>query len=128
MAALKLLILPLVLYFNWNLVTPYVEPGLPNPFAPLFQVSGYLKDSKPEDPRYSKTYLDLAFIAYYIVFFSFCRESLGKAVSHPLARYFGLKKEAKIERFAEQFYALVYFSITGVAGYVRYPPTLLYSF
>ena len=36
-----------------------------------------------------------------------------------MARYFGLKKEAKLERFGEQGYAVVYFGIMGAWGYVR---------
>ncbi|RXW15937.1 hypothetical protein EST38_g9917 [Candolleomyces aberdarensis] len=115
--ALKLLITPVVLYLNWKYVTPYVAPGLPNPFAPIFLLSGYIPTSKPEDPRYAKSYFDLVFLAYYIVFFSFIREYLATTVSRPLARYFGLRKEAKIDRFAEQFYALVYFSCFGAWGY-----------
>ncbi|KAF6762311.1 longevity assurance proteins LAG1 LAC1 [Ephemerocybe angulata] len=115
--ALKVLAVPLVLYVNWEVVTPYVAPGLPNPFAPIFLLSGYIEDSKPEDPRYTKTHFDLAFLAYYIVFFSFVREFLATKVAKPIGRYFGLKKEAKLDRFAEQFYALVYFTITGIWGY-----------
>ncbi|RXW22909.1 hypothetical protein EST38_g2959 [Candolleomyces aberdarensis] len=118
--ALKLLATPVVLYFNWKLVTPYVAPDLPNPFAPIFLLSGYIADSKPEQPRYAKSYNDLIFLAYYIVFFSFVREYLAIKVSRPVARYFGLRKEGKIVRFAEQFYALVYFAFFGAWGYFSY--------
>ncbi|KAF6762310.1 longevity assurance proteins LAG1 LAC1 [Ephemerocybe angulata] len=116
--ALKILAIPLILYVNWVLFGRYVSgPDVPNPFGPIFLLSGYIEDSKPEDPRYAKTYLDLAFLAYYIVFFSFVREFLAIKAGKPLARYFGLKKEAKVDRFAEQFYAVVYFSISGFWGY-----------
>lgn len=116
--ALKLLITPIILYFNWKLVTPYVAPGLSNPFAPIFLLSGYVPDSTSELPRYGKSYYDLVFLAYYTVFFSFVREYLAIKVSQPLARYFGLRKEGKIDRFAEQFYAVVYFAFFGTWGYV----------
>ncbi|KAJ2936077.1 hypothetical protein H1R20_g1016, partial [Candolleomyces eurysporus] len=115
--ALKLLVTPVVLYLNWKLVAPYVAPGLPNPFAPIFLLSGYLPTSKPEQPRYAKSYYDLIFLAYYIVFFSFIREYLAIKVSRPFARYLGLRKEGKIDRFAEQFYAVVYFAFFGAWGY-----------
>ncbi|KAJ2920100.1 hypothetical protein MD484_g341, partial [Candolleomyces efflorescens] len=119
--ALKLLITPVVLCLNWHFVTPYVAPaGIPNPFAPIFLLSGHIPDSSPEDPRYAKTYSDLVFLAYYIVFFSFVREYLAIKVARPLGRYFGLRKEAKLDRFAEQFYALVYFTFFGTWGYVSY--------
>jgi acyl-CoA-dependent ceramide synthase len=59
----------------------------------------------------------LGFLAYYIVFFSFVRQTLALKVSQPVAKYFGLKRETKIDRFAEQTYALVYFAVSGTCGY-----------
>lgn len=53
----------------------------------------------------------------YIVVFSFIRESLSSKVSRPLAKYFGIRNENKIDRFAEQMYALVYFTVFGAWGY-----------
>jgi len=38
-------------------------------------------------------------------------------VSKPAARYFGLKRASKIDRFGEQTYALFYFMIYGAWGY-----------
>ncbi|TEB35652.1 longevity assurance proteins LAG1 LAC1 [Coprinellus micaceus] len=117
--AFKVALVPLVLYFNWELVTPYVAPHLDvrNPFAPLFLISGRIEDSKPGDTRYSKSWFDIPFLAYYVVVFSMVRQFLTVNVSAPIARYFGLRKEGKIERFGEQFYALIYFSIFGSWGY-----------
>ncbi|KAJ2912570.1 hypothetical protein MD484_g7844, partial [Candolleomyces efflorescens] len=98
--ALKVLITPVILYFNWNLVTPYVSPGLANPFAPIFLLSGHVSTSEGADvPRYAKSYYDLIFLAYYTVFFSFVREYLAITVSQPLARFFGLRKEGKIDSY-----------------------------
>ncbi|KAJ3512540.1 hypothetical protein NLJ89_g3464 [Agrocybe chaxingu] len=113
----KLLLLPLVLYANWELIAPYAKPGIPNPFAPLFLLSGRIPDVKPDDPRYQKSWWDFAFLGYYVVFFSFVREALNINVSRPTARYFGLKREAKIDRFGEQAYALLYFMVMGAWGY-----------
>lgn len=109
----------MVLYANWEMMSLFVTPDMPNPFAPIFLLSGYVPDSAPGDPRYKKTYYDVVFIAYNIVFFSFVRQAISIYVSKPVARYFGLKREAKIDRFAEQAYALVYFSFFGVMGYVN---------
>ena len=82
-------------------------------------LSGYIPNSSPEDIRYRKTWWDIAFIGYYIIFFSFVREILAIKVSQPVAKYFGLKRESKIDRFGEQTYALFYFAFFGAWGYVR---------
>lgn len=116
--AFKLLLLPLLLWVNWVLVAPYLNAGVGNPFS-IFIISGHIPTSSPSDPLYRKTWWDLPFIAYYIVVFSFIRESLSTKVSRPLARYFGIRNENKIDRFAEQMYALVYFTVFGAWGYVR---------
>jgi len=97
----------------------YLEPGIPNPFAPIFLLSGHIPTSSRDDVRYRKTWWDIAFLGYYVVFFSFVREILAIKVSRPLAKYFGLKRESKIDRFGEQTYALFYFAFFGAWGYVR---------
>lgn len=98
-----------------------------NPFAPLFLISGRIEDSKPGDTRYSKSWFDIPFLAYYVVVFSMVRQFLTVNVSAPIARYFGLRKEGKIERFGEQFYALIYFSIFGSWGYVSLSCSIRYA-
>ncbi|KDR83649.1 hypothetical protein GALMADRAFT_219480 [Galerina marginata CBS 339.88] len=113
----QLLLLPVVLYLNWELLAPYVDPGIQNPFGNLFKLTGHIPTSSPDDPRYQKTWWDLAFLAYYIVFFSFVREALALKVSQPAAKYFGLKRESKIDRFSEQTYAMFYFMVFGTWGY-----------
>jgi len=113
------MLVPLVLYANWELLSPYLQPGSPNPFAPIFQISGYIPTSSPNNPLYQKSWCDLLFIAYYVIFFSFVREALCVNVSRPVARYFGLRREHKIDRFAEQMYAMFYFLVFGAWGYVR---------
>ncbi|KAF8973622.1 TLC domain-containing protein [Flammula alnicola] len=80
-------------------------------------ITGYIPTSSPEDPRYRKTWWDIPFIAYYVVVFSFIRQLLVIKVSRPLARYFGLKRETKVDRFGEQMYALFYFMFFGAWGY-----------
>jgi acyl-CoA-dependent ceramide synthase len=66
---------------------------------------------------YAKSYADLLFIAYYIVFFSFVRQLIAVKACRPIAKYFRLKRE-KIDRFGEQGYALVYFMVFGTWGLV----------
>jgi acyl-CoA-dependent ceramide synthase len=99
-------------------LSSFLELGISNPFANIFLISGYLPDSKPDDPHYRKTYWDVAFLLYYVVFFSFTRETVAIYVSKPTAKYFGLKR-SKFDRFGEQTYALFYFTIFGAWGYVR---------
>ncbi|KAJ7507913.1 longevity assurance proteins LAG1/LAC1 [Mycena galericulata] len=130
--ALKLLIIPVVLYINWELLTPQLDtlleplapiigPYLPNghlsnPFGPVFLISHKVPTSDPADPRYAKGWCDLLFIAYNIVFFSFFRQLVTVTLFRPIANYFGIKKEAKLDRFGEQGYALVYFALSGAWG------------
>ena len=61
---------------------------------------------------------DIAFVLYYIVFFSWFRESLALYVLKPLARRHGIRKPAKLDRFVEQGYAVIYFTLSGSLGLV----------
>lgn len=112
-----MLLLPLVLSLNWKLLAPYLSPGVENPFS-IFMLPGYVPTSSPSDPLYRKTWWDIPFIAYYIIIFSFFRETLANKVSRPLAKYFGIRNATKTDRFAEQTYGLIYWSIFGAWGYV----------
>ncbi|CAL1700746.1 unnamed protein product [Somion occarium] len=117
--SLKLLLIPLVLSVFWELLAPYVVPkGTPNPFSALLFISHKVPSSTPDDPRYQKGYLDLVFVVYYIIFWSFFRQTVTIHICRPLARWFGINKEAKLDRFGEQAYAVVYFTITGVWGLI----------
>ncbi|TFY75026.1 hypothetical protein EWM64_g8983 [Hericium alpestre] len=118
-SSLRLLLLPIILHLNWILLTPLVfsDPP-PSPFAPLLFVSHPTPSPTNDetDPRFRKGWLDLVFIAYHIVFFSFVRQMVTVRFSHPVARYFGIRKEGKVARFGEQVYAVVYFFVFGLWG------------
>jgi len=116
-SSLKLLLIPIVLWANWEFLAPYVAADIVNPFAPLLFISHRVLDSSPDDPRYQKGYLDLVFIAYYIIVWSYFRQALTLQVLRPVARYFRIKKEAKLARFGEQGHAMTYFAIMGPWGY-----------
>jgi len=103
-------------------------PGIPNPFANIFLIAGRVPGSSDTDPRYQKSYWDLAFIAYYVVFWSFVRQSLSSRVSQPIAWHFGIRKPAKMDRFCEQAYALIYFTAFGAWGWVSPTWSLDYFF
>jgi acyl-CoA-dependent ceramide synthase len=125
------LLVPLILYLNWELVSPllaqfipkgnsYFSPDLPNPFAQFFLLSHRVTSSSDSDPRYQKGWSDLLFIAYHVVFWSLVRESLTIYVFKPIARSYNIRKEQKLDRFAEQGYAVVYMALMGAWGFVRH--------
>jgi acyl-CoA-dependent ceramide synthase len=119
-----MLMIPIILYANWELLAPYIAPDLPNPMAPLIFISYHIPSSSDDDPRYAKGYLDLVFLAFHIVFYSFLRQFVTTVLCHPIARYFGIKKQGKLDRFGEQGYALLYFTIVGAWGFVSSSITL----
>ncbi|KAJ3843399.1 longevity assurance proteins LAG1/LAC1 [Lentinula raphanica] len=121
--SLRVLLVPVILSLIWVLVSPILvqlipqfSPDLPNPFTRFFLLSNRVPSSSIDDPRYQKGWSDLLFIAYYVVFWSFVRQSLSIYVFIPFARYCGIKKQ-KLDRFAEQGYAMVYFGVMGAWGY-----------
>ncbi|OTA01376.1 hypothetical protein A9Z42_0016830 [Trichoderma parareesei] len=67
-------------------------------------------------PHYGKGLWDLAFVAFYTVVLSFSREFLMQELLIPLGRRNGIKSRGKLQRFAEQMYTAIYFSIMGPAG------------
>jgi acyl-CoA-dependent ceramide synthase len=81
----KLLLLPVILYLNWENFTPYVGRGLPNPFHDILFLSNPIP-STPGDQRYAKSYYDLLFVAYYTVFWSFARATIMKNMCRPVAK------------------------------------------
>ncbi|KAF8600155.1 longevity assurance proteins LAG1/LAC1 [Ceratobasidium sp. AG-I] len=116
-SSFKLLIIPAILYLNFELINRYIF-NLPcaNPFTSLLFISYYLPESSPSDPRYGKGFLDLAFVGYYVIFFSFIRQSVTIYIIVPIARGLGVKRATKLDRFAEQGYAVLYFGIFGSLG------------
>ncbi|KAJ3989693.1 longevity assurance proteins LAG1 LAC1 [Lentinula detonsa] len=126
--SLKVLLVPIILHVNWKLVSPllaqfipqgsnYFSSDLPNPFTQFFLLSHRVPSSSDNIPRYQKGWCDLVFIAYHVVFWSLIRQSLTIYVFKPIARHFDIKKEQKLDRFAEQGYAMVYFAVMGAWGY-----------
>jgi very-long-chain ceramide synthase len=118
-SSLRLLLIPIVLHLNWIYLTPlFMEDPPTSPFAPLLFISHPTPSPTDDetDPRYRKGWLDLVFISYYIIFWSFFRQSITIYVLRPIARYFNIRKEAKLDRFGEQGYAVVYFSFFGIWG------------
>ena len=116
-SSFKIIASVIVLYINWEIITPHVAPGTPNPFAPLIFISHRVESSFPGEPRYAKGYMDLVFVASYVVFFSFLRQIFTLHIFQSFARWYGIKK-SKFDRFGEQGYAFVYWGGMSVWGYV----------
>lgn len=118
-SSFKMIAAVVALYINWEIFTPRIAPGLPNPFAPLIFISHRIQSSPPEDPRYAKGYLDLAFVASYVVVFSFLRQIFLLHIFRSFARWYGIKR-SKLDRFGEQAYGIVYWGSMSVWGYVSF--------
>ncbi|GAA5891272.1 hypothetical protein JCM6882_004640 [Rhodosporidiobolus microsporus] len=89
-----------------------------NPLTSLLFISHPLPH-EPADAstqRYTKGPRDFLFLAFYILVFSFLRQSITELLLRPLAGRLGLKGESKVARFMEQAYAVVYFSASGAFG------------
>ncbi|KAJ7253887.1 TLC domain-containing protein [Mycena rebaudengoi] len=130
--ALKLLSIPIFLYILWELFQPHLDKilrpifghyipssstSLANPFYPIFLLSHPAPTSTTDDPHYVKGYHDLLILGYNVVFFSLVRQVVTITVSRRVAKYFGIKRESKLDRFGEQGYAFVYFLIFGAWGF-----------
>lgn len=107
----------MLLFINWEIVSAFMPTSYANPFSPFIFLSNPVPGPTPGERRYAKSWWDLAFIGYYIVFWSMVRQSLVP-VMKKMARSYGIKKPAKLDRFGEQGYAVIYFSFTGIWGVV----------
>ncbi|KAF8482397.1 longevity assurance proteins LAG1/LAC1 [Russula ochroleuca] len=118
--SLRILLLPIFLHIIWTLFTPslILSHPPPSPLSPLLFISHPTPSPTDDstDPRYRKGWLDLLFIAYYVVFFSFVRQSVLFRICYPIARYCGIRKRETLARFGEQGYAIFYFSFFGAWG------------
>lgn len=108
-----ILCVPLLLYVNWEIVARWMPTSYSNPFHAFIFLSSPIPGTN--QTRYAKTYKDMLFIAYYIVFWSFARETIVAGMKK-LGRHYGLRKPAKLARFGEQGYGLVYWGWTGIYG------------
>ena len=59
---------------------------------------------------------DFAFVAFYTLVLTFSREFIMQRLCRPIALYFGIRARGKQNRFMEQFYTGIYFSIIGPLG------------
>ena len=97
---------------------------LPNPLEPLLFISYPLPLQKHDErrQRYGKGPRDLAFLAFYVIVFSFIRQIAVNQVVRPLAVKGGITGERRIERFTEQGWAFMYWSTASIIGLVVHRP------
>ncbi|KAJ6485847.1 longevity assurance proteins LAG1/LAC1 [Mycena sanguinolenta] len=113
--ALKLLVIPLAFYVLWELVSLRPQPlgYLSNPFGQFFLISNKLST---DEPRYAKSWADLLFVSYYVVFLS-CFRQVVVTLGRRFAECLGIRSKGRIVRFGEQTHAFVYFSLASAWGY-----------
>lgn len=106
----------------WQLL---LDSYISNPLTPFLIIS-YPLPQLPSDGRqlYGKGWLDLCFLLFYVVFFSFVRQAVTEWIVRPVARWFNLRSESKTLRFMEQGYAFIYFSFFSAFCYVSRPSAL----
>ncbi|PAV20831.1 longevity assurance s LAG1 LAC1 [Pyrrhoderma noxium] len=123
-SSFKLLLIPIVAYcvlFAFGVKS--------NPFEPMLFISYPVETSSPDDPRYAKGWLDIVFIAYHIIVYSFVRQFTILKIIFPVARKLGIKKQAKLDRFGEQAYSMLYYGGMGFWGIyiMQFLPTWWYK-
>ncbi|PWY99454.1 LAG1-domain-containing protein [Testicularia cyperi] len=125
-------------YLNWNF---FIGTSENNPMAPFLTLSHRVPQSQvildslpPKDPaqrflqnliprsqesfetRYQKGYNDLLFLVFYVIVFSFLRQSTTLYIFKPFAKWWGIKSETKQARFTEQGYAVLYWGCAAAMG------------
>lgn len=104
----------------------YISPGEHNPLYPAIHLSyanpplnertNTLPAHIGDVMQYGKGKKDFAFVAFYIIVFTFTREFLMQRLILPIAKSYGIKSRAKQYRFMEQFYTAIYFAVFGPFG------------
>ncbi|KAA8897725.1 hypothetical protein TRICI_006688 [Trichomonascus ciferrii] len=77
--------------------------------------------------QYGKGPKDFAFVAFYMLFFTFFREFCMQVILRPIAKANGITKKGKINRFMEQSYSIIYYGLMGPFGlYIMYHTPIWY--
>lgn len=137
------------LYSTWEIIFPTKSPKSPPNYIQHFLFISYplVPDPgtehlirSPSNPtgevtRFGKGWIDVCFLVFYVVVFSFVRQGVTLHFMHPLGLRLGIKKGKKLDRFMEQVrlyrrisrtiidfliqgYAVVYFAASSIFGLV----------
>ncbi|CCK68328.1 TLC domain-containing protein KNAG_0A06730 [Huiozyma naganishii CBS 8797] len=88
-----------------------------NPLHMFVSISYQIGDTE----MYGKGIKDLAFVAYYMIFFTFFREFLLDVVIRPLPKLLNVGSKHKSKRIMEQTFYIVYYSLSSPFGlYIMY--------
>lgn len=117
------LILLLFFSFSFGLMSVL---GVENNFLePFFLLSYPIPGSEPV--MYGKGTKDFCFVIMAMLFFTFFREFWMQVILRPLAISCGIRKKAKVSRFMEQTYSIVYYGLSGPFGlYIMYHTPIWY--
>lgn len=112
----RIIMAVLGLYSAWEIIFPpkspksfpnYVQhflfisyPLLPDPGTEYLVRSA--SNPNGEVTRYGKGWIDICFLLFYVVVFSFIRQGVTLHCMHPLGLKLGIKKGKKLDRFMEQ--------------------------
>ena len=96
-----------------------------NFLEPFFMLSYPIPGTNPVE--YGKGPKDFCFVLTAMLFFTFFREFWMQVILRPLAITCGVQKKAKINRFMEQTYSIVYYGLSGPFGlYIMYHTPIWY--
>ncbi|CAG8772803.1 6626_t:CDS:2, partial [Gigaspora rosea] len=88
-----------------------------NPFSRFLFISYPIYKSEIDGTvLYGKGYWDLAFISFWVIAFTFIRESIMLYILKPIAIMGGIKSNRKLLRFMEQGYVTIYYIIAASVG------------
>ncbi|KAL9932104.1 hypothetical protein V8E36_009165 [Tilletia maclaganii] len=89
---------------------------VPSATVALLEPQAALPGSGDHLIRYQKGYGDLAFVAFYVVVYSFIRQASTLYLFRPFAHWWGITNEAKVNRLTEQGYSLLYWGSSSLVG------------
>lgn len=78
-----------------------------------------LQNKDPETGLYSKAWTDLYFIGFWVIVFTFLRAFVRSFFLKPIAVYAGVKKEHSQNRFQEEGWVCMYYTLSWCMGMVR---------
>ncbi|KAG0374724.1 sphingosine N-acyltransferase lag1 [Mortierella sp. AD032] len=83
---------------------------------PIAETCLFLQNQDPMTGLYSKTWTDLNFIGFWIVVFTFLRAFVMTVILKPFALWAGVKREHQQNRFQEEGWVCIYYSISWTLG------------